>query len=57
LQDNGFIYYSTDFGVTWTQNTDTNLQGRQWRCVAVSANGHYQLAAELNGYIYMSNLN
>ena len=53
LQDNGFIYYSTNNGATWTPNNDANLVNRQWRCVDVCTSGHYQTACEFNGYIYV----
>jgi hypothetical protein len=48
----GYIYTSTDSGVTWTQQTGSGDRG--WNAVASSADGTKLVAAELGGYIYTS---
>ena len=48
----GYIYRSTDYGVTWNQATsDTS---RYWQLVAMSGDGKYQTAVVNGGYIYRS---
>jgi hypothetical protein len=47
----GYIYRSTNYGVTWTQATsDTS---RNWSSVAMSSDGKYQTAV-VDGWIYLS---
>ena len=48
----GYIYRSTDYGVTWNQATsDTS---RSWNSVAMSSDGKFQTAVDYGGYIYRS---
>lgn len=49
----GYVWLSTDYGSTWTQqNIENNLSG-EWRGVAVSKNGNTYYATQNNtGYIY-----
>jgi hypothetical protein len=46
----GFIYISSNYGVTWTQTATS----QQWKAVAVSASGQYQTAVINNGFLYIS---
>ena len=46
----GYIYTSTDYGATWTQRADS----RNWRGIAIAADGKYQTAVVYGGYIYTS---
>jgi len=39
--DDGKIFYSTDYGVTWNQS---NSPQKVWSCVAMSSSGQYQTA-------------
>jgi hypothetical protein len=39
--NNGDIYLSSDYGVTWTVKDTTN---REWYGIAMSSNGKYQTA-------------
>ena len=48
----GYIYRSTDYGVTWNQATSDFI--RQWQSVAMSSDGKYQTAVVSGGYIYRS---
>lgn len=50
--NNGYIYTSTDAGVTWTEQT--NSGSRQWVDVASSADGTKLAAMVHNGRIYTS---
>jgi photosystem II stability/assembly factor-like uncharacterized protein len=47
------IWYSTNYGVTWTQCTQTELTG-SWKSVAVSSSGQYQTAVVNYGSIWYS---
>ena len=47
---NGYIYRSTDYGVTWSQVGNSN----NWYSVAMSSDGKYQTAVVHGGYIYRS---
>jgi hypothetical protein len=50
---NGFLYISSNYGVTWT----STAASRSWYGVAVSASGQYQTAVVYSGtvgYIYIS---
>jgi len=53
VDNNGFIYTSTDSGATWTQQT--NAGRRSWSSITSSSDGT-KLAAVVssNGYIYTS---
>lgn len=46
----GYIYTSSNYGVTWTQRADS----RDWFDVSISSDGQYQTAVVANGYIYTS---
>ena len=46
----GFIYYSTDYGITW--NKSNSISGT-WTSVAMSSSGQYQTGV-INGSIYYS---
>ena len=48
----GYIYRSTDYGVTWNQVTSD--AARNWYSVAMSSDGKYQTAVIYGGYIYRS---
>jgi photosystem II stability/assembly factor-like uncharacterized protein len=50
--DGGYIYRSTNYGVTWTQATSDTT--RSWSSVAMSSDGKYQTAVANGGYIYRS---
>jgi hypothetical protein len=51
--DNGYIWTSTDSGVSW--GTQGNSSGsKQWVSIASSANGSNLVAAVYNGYLYVS---
>jgi len=39
----GYIYTSSNYGLTWTQNSNSSL-GKNWYSCAVSATGQYQTA-------------
>jgi photosystem II stability/assembly factor-like uncharacterized protein len=52
LNMDGYIYRSTNYGVTWTQATSDTT--RNWSSVAMSSDGKYQTAVEHDGYIYRS---
>jgi hypothetical protein len=47
----GFIYYSTNYGITWTQSNSGSLS---WEKIAMSSSGQYQTAILTNGSIYYS---
>jgi hypothetical protein len=47
--DGGYIYRSTNYGVTWTQATSDTT--RNWSSVAMSSDGKYQTAVEHYGGI------
>ncbi len=49
---NGFIYTSTDSGVTWTEKTGSGQ--RNWRAIVMSDDGKKLAAAAIDGYIYTS---
>ncbi len=49
---NGYIYTSTDSGVTWTQRTGAGF--KFWTSIASSADGTKLAAAVYNDYIYTS---
>ena len=49
---NGYIYTSTDSGVTWTEQTGAG--SRIWYAVASSADGTKLVAVAYNNYIYTS---
>lgn len=53
LTGSGYIYTSTDSGVTWTEQTSDGIRNR--RSVAISADGSKMFAAVANGLIYVSN--
>jgi hypothetical protein len=48
----GYIYTSSDYGVTWA--TSTGAGSRYWFSVSISSDGKYQTAVAYNGYIYTS---
>jgi len=61
-----FIYYSTDFGNTWAQTTNTILPLFPWQSCNISSTGQYQIcvsagmtnwgteAGNINGNVYLS---
>ena len=51
-QGSGRVYTSSDYGVTWTQNTSS--PAGVWNCICVSTTGQYQTAAISGGLIYTS---
>jgi photosystem II stability/assembly factor-like uncharacterized protein len=52
VEYDGYIYRSTNYGVTWTQATSDTT--RNWYSVAMSSDGKYQTAVVNGGYIYRS---
>lgn len=46
----GYIYISSDYGVTWTQRASS----KDWRGISISADGKYQTAIIASDYIYAS---
>jgi hypothetical protein len=51
----GYIYTSSNYGVTWTQNI--NAPSAFWLSISISSSGQYQVACNTSGtyiYIYMS---
>ena len=48
--DGGYIYRSSDYGITWSQ---VGLS-KNWRSVAMSSNGKYQTAVLSEGTVYVS---
>lgn len=46
----GFIYTSSDYGVTWNQRATS----KNWRGMAMSSDGQYQLSAVYSGFIFVS---
>ena len=50
---NGIIYYSSDFGQTWSQAANTS--GLNWYSVSISSTGQYGLACINSGSIYYLN--
>jgi hypothetical protein len=48
----GYIYTSTDSGVTWTEDTSSGYQN--WNSITSSADGTKLAAVAYNGYIYTS---
>jgi photosystem II stability/assembly factor-like uncharacterized protein len=48
----GYLYTSTDYGATWTQQTGSGSQ--YWSSVASSADGTKLIACSNPGYIYTS---
>ena len=53
LVQGGYIYVSTNYGSTWTQDT-TVTTTKNWYGVSVSASGQYQTAVVFGNYIYTS---
>jgi photosystem II stability/assembly factor-like uncharacterized protein len=49
----GFIYISSNYGVTWT-STATSVGTQSWQAVAMSASGQYQTAVISTGFLYIS---
>ena len=47
----GYIYASSDYGVTWTEKTTSS---QNWSAVAMSFSGQYQTAVVNGEYIYTS---
>jgi photosystem II stability/assembly factor-like uncharacterized protein len=52
----GTIYNSSDYGLTWSEITNPNLNNLEWTCVSVSSNAQYQLAGVYGGGLYASKL-
>jgi len=52
LVSGGFIYRSTDFGITW--NPVTSVGTNNWSFVSISATGQYQTAVVNGGFLYNS---
>jgi len=52
IDSDGYIYTSSNFGASWTPRDSE----RRWSCIAMSANGKYQTAADglFSGKIYVS---
>ncbi len=50
--ENGYIYVSSDSGLTWTQCTAAG--SRAWRSIVVSGDGTLIAAGDTTGYIYVS---
>jgi hypothetical protein len=50
----GYIYTSSDSGVTWVEQT--NAGSRYWNGIALSSDGYELVAAAQNDYIYTSSL-
>ena len=53
MVQNGYLYTSTDSGVTWTENI--NLGTKHWGSITSSADGLHLVAVTLPGYVYTSN--
>jgi photosystem II stability/assembly factor-like uncharacterized protein len=51
-QSSGYIYTSTDYGVTWTAKTSTG--GKWWESLTSSSDGTKLAAGEWGGNIYTS---
>ena len=49
---NGKIYYSNDYGQSWTVSTSASTY---WESVSISSSGQYAIACVFNGKIYYSN--
>jgi len=49
---NSYIWTSTDYGATWTQQSGSG--SRNWMGVAMSSDGKYQTATTFDSYIYTS---
>lgn len=49
---NGYIYTSTDGGITWTLRTSAGFHS--WESIAMSADGMKIIAADFGGYLYTS---
>jgi photosystem II stability/assembly factor-like uncharacterized protein len=47
-----YIYYSSDYGATWTKNTAIGL--KNWSSISMSSSGRYQTAVAGSNYIYIS---
>jgi len=52
LVSGGFIYRSTDFGITW--NPVTSVGTNNWSFLCLSATGQYQTAVVNGGFLYNS---
>jgi hypothetical protein len=50
---NGSIYYSSNYGVTWTQSS-IGFSSSQAQGISMNASGQYQTAITNNSYIYYS---
>jgi hypothetical protein len=48
----GYIHMSSDYGITWIQNTNAGL--RKWYGVSISDTAQYETAVVNGGYIYTS---
>jgi hypothetical protein len=48
------IWYSTNYGQTWTQSQTSGLTTRNWYFIGISASGQYQNACEPGGTIWYS---
>ncbi|NCA18129.1 MAG: hypothetical protein EBS90_14005, partial [Betaproteobacteria bacterium] len=48
-----YIYISSDYGQTWTQDTSVGST-KSWNRVAISASGQYQVAVSSSSNIYVS---
>ena len=51
-ESSGYLYTSTNFGVSWTQRTTAG--NRSWAAVASSSDGQILVAAASEGYIFIS---
>jgi hypothetical protein len=49
--NNNQLYYSNDYGDTWTAQTDTT--NRLWNSVAISGNGQYAAACTNDGKVFV----
>ncbi len=52
VPNNGYVYTSTDGGITWTERTTSG--SRSWTSIASSEDGSILAATVYNGYIYTS---
>jgi hypothetical protein len=48
------IWYSNNYGQTWTQSQTSGLTTRNWYFIGISASGQYQNACEPDGTIWYS---